>query len=51
LRGRAYVTPDDVKQVATDVLRHRLIVTFEAEAEAISAAQVVQRILGRVEVP
>ncbi len=51
LRGRGYVTPDDVKAVAPDVLRHRIIVTFEAEAENITTAQLVGQILGRVEVP
>ena len=51
LRGRGYVTPDDIKQLAPDVLRHRVIVTFEAEAENITSAQIVQQILSRVEVP
>jgi len=51
LQGRGYVTPEDVKQVATDVLRHRVIVTYEAEAEDISSSDVVQQILDHVEVP
>jgi MoxR-like ATPase len=51
LRGRGYVTPDDVKQIAPDVLRHRVIVTFEAEAEEVTPAQVIQKILSRIEVP
>lgn len=51
LRGRGYVTPDDVKAIAPDVLRHRIVVTFEAEAEDISPAQIIQQILSRVEVP
>jgi MoxR-like ATPase len=51
LRGRGYVTPDDIKQLAPDVLRHRVMVTFEAEAENITSAQIVQQILSRVEVP
>ncbi len=51
LQGRGYVTPEDVKQVATDVLQHRVIVTYEAEAEEITAADVVQQILDQVEVP
>jgi MoxR-like ATPase len=51
LRGRGYVTPDDVKQVAPDVLRHRLIITFEAEAEDVTSAQVIQKIISRIEVP
>jgi MoxR-like ATPase len=51
LRGRGYVTPDDVKAVGLDVLRHRIIVTFEAEAEDVDAATVARRILDSVEVP
>jgi MoxR-like ATPase len=51
LQGRGYVTPEDVKQVATDVLQHRVIVTYEAEAEEITSADVVRRILDHVEVP
>jgi MoxR-like ATPase len=51
LRGRGYVTPDDVKAIGLDVLRHRIIVTFEAEAEDVDAAMVAQRILDSVEVP
>lgn len=51
LRGKGYVSPDDVKQVAPDILRHRLIVTFEAEAENITPAQIVAQILNKVEVP
>ena len=51
LRGRGFVTPEDIKQVAPDVLRHRIIPTFEAEAEEIDTAVLVQRILDHVEVP
>lgn len=51
LRGQGYVTPDDVKQVVADVLRHRVTVTFEAEAEGVTAMQVIQRILSHVQVP
>jgi MoxR-like ATPase len=51
MRGRGYVTPEDVKQIAPDVLRHRLIVSFEAEAEDITSAQIIQQILNRVQVP
>lgn len=51
LRGRGYVTPDDVKQVGMDVLRHRVLVTYEAEAEEVSSEQVVQRIFDQIEVP
>ena len=51
LRGRGYVTPDDVKQIALDVLRHRLVLTFEAEAEGITTASILQQIISRVQVP
>ena len=51
LRGRGFVTPDDVKAIGLDVLRHRIIVTFEAEAEEVNATMVAQRILDSVEVP
>ena len=51
LRRRGYVLPDDVKAVGPDVLRHRIITTFEAEAEEVSSDDVVSRILGAVEVP
>ncbi len=51
LRGRGYVTPDDIKQIAPDVLRHRIVLSFEAEAEEITSNQVIQQILSRVEVP
>jgi MoxR-like ATPase len=51
LHGRGYVTPEDIKQVAMDVLRHRIIVTYEAEAEELTSEDVVRRILDQVEVP
>ena len=51
LRGRGYVIPDDVKALAPDVLRHRVILTFEAEAEEMDADRVVSRILEAVPTP
>ncbi len=51
LRRRGFVTPEDVKAVGLDVLRHRVIATYEAEAESVSPEQIVQRIFDRVEVP
>jgi MoxR-like ATPase len=51
LEGRPYVVPDDVKFVAPDVLRHRILTTYEAEAEELTSDDLVQRILDRVEVP
>jgi MoxR-like ATPase len=51
VRGRGYVIPEDVKEVAPDVLRHRVIPTYEAEAEEVSAESLVARLLERVQVP
>jgi MoxR-like ATPase len=51
LRGRGYVVPEDVKEIAKDVLRHRVLLTYEAEAEDVTSDTVVERILERVEVP
>ena len=51
LHGRGYVSPEDVKHIALDVLRHRVIPTYEAEAEDISSTDMVMNILDRVEVP
>ena len=49
--GRGYVTPDDVKAVAKDVMRHRLIVTYEAEAENLDSDELIDRVLQGVAVP
>ena len=51
LHGRAYATPQDVKEIAREVLRHRVMLTYEAEAENIGADQVVETILGTIPVP
>ena len=51
LAGRGYVVPEDVKEVAPDVLRHRVLLGYEAEAENVTSDQVIARILERVEVP
>ena len=51
LQHRAYITPEDVRSIAMDVLRHRVAVTYEAEAEEITSEDIVQRILDTVEVP
>jgi MoxR-like ATPase len=51
MEHRAYVTPEDVRFVAMDVLRHRIIPTFEAEAEEITSEDIVQKILNTVPVP
>lgn len=51
LQHRAYVIPDDIKAVVTDVLRHRIGLTFEAEAEQITAEQIIDKIIQRIDVP
>ena len=51
VRGRGYVIPEDVKEMAPDILRHRVIPTYEAEAEEISADTLVAKLLDRIEVP
>ncbi|WP_394837624.1 MoxR family ATPase [Pendulispora rubella] len=51
LRHRGYVTPEDVKAVGPDVLRHRLVLTYEADAEEVTAEQIVRRVFEVVEVP
>jgi len=51
MSGRGYVTPQDVKSVGPDVLRHRIIVSYEAEAEEVSSEQVIDRIFAHLPVP
>ena len=51
LEGRGYVVPQDVKDISPDVLRHRIIVSYEAEAESISSEDIVESVLGKVAVP
>ena len=51
LRGRAYVVPEDVKTMAPDVLRHRVLLTFEAEAEDVTSDGIIAKILEAVQVP
>ncbi len=51
LRGRSYVTPDDIKALAPPILRHRLILRAEAELEGLTPDRVVERVLQRVPVP
>jgi len=51
LDGRGFVTPQDVKTVAMDVLRHRVITTYEAEAEGLASVDVIQKVLDNVRVP
>ncbi|MCY0978106.1 MoxR family ATPase [Chryseobacterium wangxinyae] len=51
LKGRAFVIPEDVKELAKDVLRHRIGLTFEAEAEEITSEEIVNRILAKIQAP
>lgn len=51
LAGRGYVTPQDVKDVAPDILRHRIIITYEAEAEEMTSSDIVTKVLESVPVP
>ncbi|MCA9411307.1 MAG: MoxR family ATPase [Candidatus Omnitrophica bacterium] len=51
LRGRGYVTPEDIKSIGMDVLRHRVILTYEAEAEEITPEDVIQKVFDQIEVP
>ena len=50
-KGRKYATPQDVKEIVHDVLRHRILLTYEAEAEGVTADKVIDRILDEVPVP
>jgi len=51
LRRRGFVTPEDVKAIGADVLRHRIILTYEAEAEEVTTEMIVRRVFETVEVP
>jgi MoxR-like ATPase len=51
LKGRPYATPQDVKEVVHDVLRHRILLTYEAEAENITSDKIIDKILDEVPVP
>ena len=51
LDGRGYVTPEDVKEMGPDVLRHRILLTYEAEAENVSTEDIIKKIFATVEVP
>jgi MoxR-like ATPase len=51
IRGRGFATPEDVKSIAFDVLRHRILLTYEAEAEDVTSESIIQRILDTIEVP
>jgi len=51
LRRRGYVTPEDIRSIGMDVLRHRVMVTYEAEAEELASEDIVRKVLNKIEVP
>jgi MoxR-like ATPase len=51
MHGRGYVTPEDVKAISYDVLRHRLLLSYEAESEEVSADDIITKILEKIRVP
>jgi len=51
MNGRGYVTPQDIKTIAMDVMRHRVIVTYEAEAEDLTSEDIIKKIIETVPVP
>ncbi len=51
LQNRAFVIPEDVRNVAVDVMRHRIGLSYEAEAENLSSKEIIEKILGRIQVP
>src|SRR5437588_47428 len=51
IQGRAYVVPEDVKSIAADVLRHRIVLSYEAAAENVTSDMIIEQVLGTVAVP
>jgi MoxR-like ATPase len=51
IKRRGYVIPEDVRAISLDVLRHRVAITYEAEAEEVTSEEVVQEVLNKIEVP
>ena len=51
LQGRGYVTPEDVKEIGPDVLRHRILLTYEAEAENVTTEEIIEKLFATIEVP
>ena len=51
MQGRAFVTPEDVQALATDIMGHRVGLTYEAEAENITTSDIIKKIINRVPVP
>ncbi|HSG99311.1 MAG TPA: ATPase, partial [candidate division Zixibacteria bacterium] len=51
INGRGYVTPEDIKAIGHDTLRHRIALTYEAEAEEVTSDDIVSRVFDAIEVP
>ena len=51
VEGRGYITPEDVRYIGKDVLRHRVILTYEAEAEELTSEDIIQRLFDSIEIP
>ena len=51
LEGRGYVTPEDIKEIGPDVLRHRILLTYEAEAENVTTEEIIEKLFATIEVP
>jgi MoxR-like ATPase len=51
MQGRGYVVPNDIKAIGPDILRHRIIITYEAEAEELKVEDIIEKIFDGVEVP
>jgi MoxR-like ATPase len=51
MQGRGYVIPEDIKSIAHDVLRHRILLSYEAEAEEITSDEIIDKILKKIKVP
>ena len=51
LSGRTYVTPEDIKYLSYDILRHRLLLSYEADAQEVGAEEVISEIIGKIKVP
>ena len=51
LSGRSYVTPQDVKSIGADILRHRIILTYEAEAEDLTSDDIIKQVFDGIDVP
>ena len=51
LSGRGYVTPQDIKTIGPDVLRHRILISYEAEAQDLNSTDIIQKVFDKIDVP